>query len=301
MSDNNSIVTVSSLFAQDKIKKRFSDIMGKKAEGFITSVLQIVNNSNLLKKADPKTILTAAATAATLDLPINQSLGFAWIVPYKGQAQFQLGWKGFVQLAQRTGQYHRINVVSVYRNQFKSYNALSEELDADFLVVGEGNPIGYAAYFRLTNGFEKLVYWTADQVKAHANKYSKTYNKKSNGKLIHSPWNDPSQFDAMAKKTVLKNMLSKWGIMSIEMQTAVVADQSVQIHEGNYSYVDNKNPDSIDLDEIKEQSEKNRALKHIENAKSIDDLNQVASVIEEFEIEEEFNKKYDQLSKSEKS
>jgi len=205
----------------------------------------VVNSNNLLAKADPNTVLNAAATAAILDLPINQNLGFAWIVPYKGQAQFQIGWKGFVQLALRTGQYKTINVTEVYESQFTSFNKLTEELNADFNIEGEGEIIGYAAYFSLINGMKKTAYWTKEEVIAHAKKYSQSYGKG------FSPWSDKDQFHAMAKKTVFKNTLAKWGIMSIEMQfqQAVVSDQSVQTEEGVFQYVDNKDTGIPELSE----------------------------------------------------
>jgi len=232
--------TAKELFAQGNVQQRFEELLGKKAPSFISSVLQTVNNSKLLAKAKPLTIMNAAVTAAVLDLPINQNLGFAWIVPYKDEAQFQIGWKGFVQLALRTNQYSRINVTEVYENQFNSFNAMTEELDADFGLDGEGKVVGYAGYMKLNNGFEKTVYWSMIKVKNHAKKYSKTYEKKNQyGKLFHSPWNDESQFDAMAMKTVLKNMISKWGIMSIEMQKAQLSDQAVIPQEDVYEYPDN--------------------------------------------------------------
>ena len=212
-------VTVKDFFLRDDVKKKFQELLGQKSVGFITSVMQVVNNNKLLQSASPASIYNAAAMAATLDLPINQNLGFAWIVPYGNQAQFQVGWKGIIQLANRTGQYKAINVVEVYENQFKSYNRLTEELDADFTQEGNGNIIGYVAYFKLLNGFEKTSFWTVEEVKKHAQQFSKTY-KQSNGVWATS-------FNAMAKKTVLKNTLSKWGILSIEMQNAVIADQAI--------------------------------------------------------------------------
>lgn len=212
-------VAVKDFFLRDDVKKKFQELLGQKSVGFITSVMQVVNNNKLLQSASPASIYNAAAMAATLDLPINQNLGFAWIVPYGNQAQFQVGWKGIIQLANRTGQYKAINVVEVYENQFKSYNRLTEELDADFTQEGSGNIIGYVAYFKLLNGFEKTSFWTIEEVKKHAQQFSKTY-KQSNGVWATS-------FNAMAKKTVLKNTLSKWGILSIEMQNAVIADQAI--------------------------------------------------------------------------
>src|SRR5690606_19977041 len=213
--------------------------------------MQAVNNNALLQKADMHTILTAAATAASLDLPINQNLGYAYIVPYKGNAQFQIGWKGYVQLAQRTGQYHAINALPVYANQFKSYNSLTEHLDADFSGEGEGEVVGYAAYFRLINGFDKKVYRSKYKVIAHAKKYSKSYGDK------YSAWT--TSFDEMGCKTVLKNALSKYGILSIEMQTAILSDQSIQRSEGQYEYPDN----TISLDEISEAKEISRVIEWI--------------------------------------
>lgn len=219
---------IKQFFDREDVKGKFKDMLGKRAPAFITSVLQIATSSYLFDDVDPVSIYNSAAIAATLDLPLNNNLGFAWIVPYNGKAQFQIGWKGFVQLAQRTSQYKRINVAEVYANQFKSWNALTEELNADFTVEGSGDVVGYCAYFKMANGFEKLSFWSKEKVIKHAKKYSKTYQKKNNkGQLMLSPWNDEFQFDEMCKKTVLKNTLSKWGLLSVEMQTAIKVDQAV--------------------------------------------------------------------------
>lgn len=252
-------LTTNTLFGNG-VKKKFDELLGEKAPGFISSVLQVVNSSTLLKSASPSTILNAAATAAALDLPINQNLGFAWIVPYKGQAQFQIGWKGFVQLALRTGQYKAINVIEVYENQFHKFNRLTEELDADFTIEGENEVVGFASYFRLNNGMEKTIYWTKEEVVKHAEKYSQSYKYKT------SAWQ--TDFKAMAKKTVLKNMISKWGIMSIEMQKAQLADQSIQEEENNFNYADN----TIDVDPVQENEEDKRVSSFIEKCKTEEDL-----------------------------
>ena len=225
-------VSVKNYFAKDGVQKKFQELLGKRSTAFITSVMQVVNSNNLLIKATPESVYNASAMAAVLDLPINNNLGFAWIVPYnekfkdaqgnwqtKCVAQFQLGWKGFVQLANRSGQYKSINVIEVYENQFKSFNRLTEELDADFTQIGAGSVVGFVAYFKLINGFEKTCYWSTEEVKTHGAKFSKTFAHQN------SVWK--TDFNAMAKKTVLKNTLSKWGILSIEMQQAVVVDQAV--------------------------------------------------------------------------
>lgn len=289
-------LTTKDLFGQKSIQQRFEALLGKKSQGFISSVLQIVNSNNSLQNANPQTVLNAAATAASLDLPINQNLGFAWIVPYKGQAQFQMGWKGYVQLALRTGQYKRINVTEVYENQFKSYNALTETLDADFNEEGSGDIVGYAAYLKLVNGFEKTVYWSRNKVIAHAKKYSQTYGKKnSRGGLIHSPWNDEDQFNSMCLKTVLKNTISKWGIMSIEMQTAHLSDQSVQENEGHYNYPDNQTTIDIEAENLEE--EKNRLVHFIATTETIEELEEVRSDAKELELESDLDNRIKEIQK----
>lgn len=212
-------LTVKGIFEREDVKKKIAEMVGKNSTGFISSVLQISTNNALLAKAEPMSIYNCAMMAAALNLSINPNLGHAYIVPYGNQAQFQIGWKGIVQLAQRSGQYKAINVIEVYENQFKKYNQLTEELEADFSTDGTGAVVGYVAYFALLNGFEKTVYWSKIKVEQHAQKFSKTY---SNPKGV---WKQ--DFDAMAKKTVLKNTLSKWGVLSIEMTTAVQVDQSV--------------------------------------------------------------------------
>jgi len=243
MSENKPAVipTLKGIFEGETAKKKFQEMLGSKAQGFITSVLQIVSSNSKLQEADPMTVYFAAATAATMDLPINQNLAFAWIVPYKGQAQFQMGYKGYIQLALRTGQYLRINTVAVYKNQFKHYNDLTEDLDADFSIDGDGEVVGYACYFKLINGFEKTTYWSKAKVVKHATRFSQSFTYAS------SPWK--SDFDSMAMKTVLKNALSKWGILSIEIQKALVVDQAV-IHSEDgtvFNYVDNEGPGAQEL------------------------------------------------------
>jgi recombination protein RecT len=265
-------LTVKDFFARNEVKSKFEQLLGKKSVGFVTSVLQITSQNALLSKANPMSIFNASAMAATLDLPINQNLGFAYIVPYnekykdaQGQwqsrcnAQFQIGWKGLVQLAQRSGQYTAINVVEVYENQFKSYNALTEELKADFETDGDGKVVGYVAYFRLLNGFEKTCYWSIAKVEKHAQKYSKTYANNN------SAWK--TDFDAMAKKTVLKNTISKWGILSIEMQSAVVADQAI-INDVETLDVTYSDAGESTIIETKETISDDELIDVIENIKS---------------------------------
>ncbi len=240
-------VTVKGLLEGADIKNRISEILGKNAPAFISSVISAVNSSAALKAAEPNTVVMSAMMAATLDLPINANLGFAHIIPYKQNfkdaqgnwqsktvAQFQMGWRGFVQLAIRTGLYDTINVTEIYQNQFKGFNVLSGEIEFNN-VIGEGEIIGYAAHYILRTGFHKTFYMNVQQVRAHGKKYSKSYENKD------GQW--AGNFDAMAKKTVLKLLLSRWGMLSIEMRNALTADQAVIVNPDNadYKYPDNPN------------------------------------------------------------
>ena len=285
--------TAKSLFSSPAVIQKLEGMLGGRTKGFITNVLQVVQNNSLLAKADPMTVLTSAATAASMNLSVNPSLGEAYIVPFKGQASFQVGWKGLVQLAQRTGQYHRINVVEVYANQFKGFNSLTEELDADMTIEGAGAIVGYAAYFRLTNGFEKLEYWSRAKMTAHAKKFSQSYQRGS------GVWADGEDgFTAMAKKTALKSVLSKYGIKSIEMQTAVQADQAVVTEDGTFKYVDN----TIDIEADNAAEEDARAIQFIEKCTTIEDLDHLEESLPEIRtgVAEAFEMKRKELTKAKK-
>ena len=242
-------------FAQDSVKNKFKELMGKRSAQFITSVLQVVSQNDLLSKADPISVFNAAATAATLDLPINQNLGFAYIVPYKGKAQFQMGYKGFIQLAQRSGLFQKISDAPIYKGQLKSENPLSG-YEFDFTIRPDGQPIGYAAYFKLMNGFEATLYMTMEEVQRHAKRYSKTFSS--------GPWQ--TDFDAMARKTVLKLLLTKYAPLSIEMQQAIKVDQAIinDSDGNNVTYIDNE---AETIDPVKD-----RLIRMIEAAESVDVL-----------------------------
>lgn len=219
------VATVKSMLGDIKIKKRFEELLGKKAQGFMSSIINVVNSNTDLKECDPATIIGSSAISASLDLPIDPNLGFAYIIPYNTKvgssyvkkAQFQLGYKGFVQLAMRTGQYKTISATPVYEGEIIKYNRITSEIEW-------GEPVsevvvGYIAYFKLLNGFEKYLYMTKDEIKIHAKKHSKTFESP------YGIWN--KDFDAMATKTVLKRLLSKFGMLSIEMNSALIADQAI--------------------------------------------------------------------------
>ena len=242
--------TLKALVNADVTKKKFQEMLGNKAVGFLTSLINTTNGNTQLQQADPNSILKAGAIAATLDLPIDPNLGFAYIVPYnnkgKNEAQFQMGYKGFVQLAIRTGQYKRINVTELYEGQFESYDPITDELKYNLDNRLSDEITHYVAYFQTINGFEKYNVMSKEEIETHAKKFSKTYSYKG------SSWQ--TNFNTMAKKTVLKLLLSKFGILSIEMQTAQKADQAVirEFDKNNIEveYVDNENNINDTADEI---------------------------------------------------
>jgi len=210
---------LSVLLNQESIRNRFEQVLGKKAPGFISSIISAVNSNYKLKTADPMSIVSSAAIAASLDLPINPSLGFAYIIPYKDKATFQMGWKGFVQLGMRSGQYKAINVCEVYEGELVESNRFTGEMNFDEKKRLSKKVIGYVAYFKLMSGFEKYLYMTTEQTADHGKRYSQSFNHKD------GMWQ--TDFDTMSRKTVLKMLLSKFGILSIEMQTALQSDQSI--------------------------------------------------------------------------
>lgn len=214
------------------IKKRFEDVLGKRSNAFISSVISAVNGNTALRQADPMSIISSAAVAASLDLPINPSLGFAHIVPYSGRAQFQIGWKGYVQLALRTGQYKTINLTPVLEGQLKNHSPFTGEMEFQQAATSD-KKVGYLLYFKLVNGYEKYFYMTTAECAAHGKRFSRSFD---NPKGL---WKQ--DFDSMALKTVAKQGLSKYGVLSVEMQQAMHVDQGVihGIDEGaDVEYVD---------------------------------------------------------------
>jgi len=228
MSDSKDL-QLKDLVNADYTKKRFAEVMGEKSAAFLASIMNATRTNPALADADPKSVLSSAMVAATLDLPIDGSLGFAAIVPYRNKgravAQFQIMTKGFVQLALRTGQYAAINVGPVYADEYHGSNIITGDVDIRQVPGGfrsqfdDSQIVGYVCYFRLLNGYECTRYWTTEEVMAHGKRYSKSFENE------YGLWR--TNFDAMARKTVLKNTLSKWGILSTTMQMALKTDQAV--------------------------------------------------------------------------
>ncbi len=219
----------------DSIKRRFNEVLGKKAPQFMSSVISAYKSNDALSRCEPMSVITAAMQAATLDLPINQSLAQAYIIPYGGVAQFQIGWKGFVQLGQRTGQYKTMNATPVFEGQIKSQNTFTGDIEFQDAKTSD-KKVGYLFYFKLVNGFEKYCYMTTEECEKHGKRYSQMF-KQGKGQ-----WAD--NFDAMALKTVVKLGLSKWGPLSTEMQKALLVDDGViDVETNEVKYPDNPEPE----------------------------------------------------------
>lgn len=246
---------VKEFFEQPVIKQKLQGLLNKNAPAFTASVLQIVNSNAMLRNAEPLSVFNAACMAATLNLPLQNGLGFAYIVPYqnrkekKTEAQFQLGYKGLIQLAQRSGLFKRLVAVPVYEKQLLNEDPINGyEFDWKQKPESGEKPIGYYAYFQLINSFTAELYMTAFEVDQHAQRYSQTYrtylDKKAKGQWATSVWAD--NFEAMALKTVMKLLLSKQAPLSVEMQQAVLADQAVvkDADKNEFSYPDNEVQDA---------------------------------------------------------
>lgn len=217
----------------DTMKQNFANILEDNAGAFMASIIELFQSNRALQSCNPNAIVLEALKAATLKLPINANLGFAYIIPYGNIPTFQMGYKGYIQLAQRSGQYRYINADMVYEGEHVSYNRITGMLEISGSATSD-TPIGYFAYFQLLNGFEKCVYWTREKVEAHAKRYSKAWRKQD------SPWH--TNFDAMALKTVIKNIISKYGVMSIEFANAVAQDDASERIEAEIAENANATP-----------------------------------------------------------
>lgn len=211
----------------------------KRAAGFITAITSAVSANPDLQNCDAGTILSAGLLGETLNLSPSPQLGQYYLVPYNDSkrgklAQFQLGYKGYIQLAARSGQYRRLNVLAVKQGELVKFNPLDEEIEVNLIedeIQRENTEtIGYYAFFEYLNGFRKAIYWSKSKMQAHAQRYSKSYNSK------YSFWN--KDFDAMACKTMLRQLISKWGVMSVELQKAVKSDMGVISENGAVEYAD---------------------------------------------------------------
>lgn len=214
--------TLKELVKTPAIAGRMREVLGQRAPQFVSSLISI---GDTMRDVEPRSIIAAAMTAAALDLPIDKNLGFAWIVPYREgdqkYAQFQMGYKGFIQLALRTGQYKKMNATAVNAEAWGGYDEVGDPI-IKWDLLDFGKPaIAYAFAWQTVSGFTKVFAWTKERVISHAKRYSQAYVRGRN-----TPWK--THFEEMAIKSVIRMALSHWGIMSVEMRQAVILDQSIQ-------------------------------------------------------------------------
>lgn len=248
---------MSAILDGEKMRSRFDELLGKRAPQFISSVVSLVNADTNMQAAfyeSPMSVIQAALKAATFDLPVDQNLGYAYIVPFKNKgkatATFILGWKGMHQLALRTGAYKTINVIDVRKGELKSYNRLTEEVEINFEEDEEKREglevIGYVGYYRLVNGAEKTIYMTIKQIDNHEKKFRK-------GDYMGKGWRD--DWDAMARKTVYRRLIGKWGVMSIDYQSNGEAVKLANQMEEEYNLQNNTYVDASFTDHTEVNTE----------------------------------------------
>lgn len=285
MAVNNSLqksqkrLTIGSYLTGDAVKQRINQVIGgKDGQRFISAVISAVQTNPALQECTNQSILSAALLGESLKLSPSPQLGQYYMVPYNDKergnvAQFQLGYKGYIQLAIRSGQYKKLNVLAIKKGELVRFDPLNEEIEVKLIDDEEqretAETIGYYAMFEYVNGFRKAIYWSKNKMLAHADKYSQAFSK--DGKTVKTRYGekkkvsyadfaagnyDPKDawmyssfwyrdFDGMAYKTMLRQLISKWGIMSIEMASAIDADMAIINEDGTKDYVEN-DPDAIE-------------------------------------------------------
>lgn len=251
MTVNNSLAarqgkrnSLSAYLSQDAVRNKINEVIGgKNGQRFISAIVSATTTNPALQECSNVSILSAALLGESLKLSPSPQLGQYYLVPYKDKdkgkvAQFQLGYKGYIQLALRSGQYKKLNVMAIKEGELVRFDPLNEEIEVnliqDELERENAKTVGYFAMFEYLNGFRKSMYWSREKMEAHALKYSAGYRAKKG----YTFWE--KDFDGMAFKTMLRQLISKWGIMSIEMQQAYTSDMGVINENGAVDYVDNK-------------------------------------------------------------
>ena len=244
---------IASFLAQEAIKANVESVVGQKdSQRFISSVVSAVQTNPSLSECTNGSILSAALLGHSLNLPQSPQLGYFYMVPFKNkkkvkdatgkeitidvtEATFQVSYRGLIQLAMRSGQYKNMNVTDIREGELVSYNPIEDtyefKAETDYTKRSSLKVIGYYAFFEMINGFKKGIYWSKEQLESHAKKFSATYRKG------FGLW--ATDFDSMAKKTMLRQLISKWGIMSVEMERAYTGDQAVIREDGIPDYIDN--------------------------------------------------------------
>lgn len=232
---------------KDAVKAQINNILGgKDGQRFISSIISAVQANPALQECSNPSILSAALLGESLKLSPSPQLGQYYLVPYKdnrrgtSEAQFILGYKGYIQLAIRSGQYKKLNVLPIKAGELVKYDPLNEEIEVNIIEDGEAREqaetIGYYAMFEYTNGFRKTLYWSKAKMVAHAKQFSQGYKRDLEKGTSWTFW--AKDFDAMAQKTMLRQLISKWGIMSIELQQAMDADNGIIREDGSVDYVE---------------------------------------------------------------
>lgn len=237
---------ITAYLTNDAVKQQINNVVGgKDGQKFISAIVSAVNANPALQECSNQSILSAALLGNSLKLSPSPQLGQYYFVPFNDYkngrkvAQFQIGYKGYIQLALRSGQYKKLNVLAIKEGELIKYDPLNEEIEVRIIEDEDerekATTIGYYAMFEYLNGFRKTMYWTRSKMERHALNYSQGYKAKKG----YTFWE--KDFDAMAYKTMLRQLISKWGIMSIEMQTAMDGDMGVIEEDGTINYVDNDN------------------------------------------------------------
>ena len=235
--------------ANPRTQEYLGNVLANKKDSFVNNITALVSNNKALQECEPMSVMYAGIKATALDLPLDANLGLAYVIPYKNkdkvEAQFQIGYKGLIQLAIRSGQFKTINVTEVKEGELKEFDLLTGEIKFEAAQDrAKRKTIGYVAYFRLTNGFEKTMYSTVDEITEHAKKFSKTFAFKG------GVWQ--TNFDAMAKKTILKNIISHYAPLSVDMQQAITSDQATINKDMSANYVDNGNSPKVEETEYRD-------------------------------------------------
>ena len=254
LAKTNTRLGVGAYLTQDAVKQRINQVVGgKDGQRFISAVVSAVQTNPMLQECTNQSILSAALLGESLKLSPSPQLGQYYMVPFNDNkrgkvAQFQLGYKGYIQLAIRSGQYKKLNVLAIKEGELVKFDALNEEIEVRLIEDEEQREqaatVGYYAMFEYVNGFRKAIYWSKAKMEAHALKYSQGYASDKRKGTAYTFWS--KDFDGMAYKTMLRQLISKWGIMSIEMITAIDSDMAVINEDGTKSYVDN-DPDVIEV------------------------------------------------------
>lgn len=255
------------------ITNKINQVIGDEKSGkrFISAIVSAVNVNPLLKECDNASILSGALLGESLNLSPSPQLGMYYLVPFNDKergkvATFQLGYKGYIQLAIRSGQYKKLNVIAIKDGELIKYDPLEEEIKVNLIEDEEerekSNTIGYYAMFEYVNGFKKSMYWSKEKMEAHALKYSQGYRADKQKKTAYTFWS--KDFDGMAYKTLLRQLISKWGIMSVDMQQAYESDMAYIKDDGSKVYVDNQEDENPVIIDAKEETKEIKSLDDIE-------------------------------------